>query len=109
MDLQRASAHDAKCRGFFQSRMEKLGLGSEHFIIIYDGMGYFGARPWWMLKSFGHERCACLTVGFQNGKKIDQYRTRRLRLSALCLNQNQTPRCFGKEGIFSKTLREKGC
>ncbi len=68
-DLSSGLPHTMPNAEAFKSHMEKLGLGSEHFIIIYDGMGLFSAaRPWWMLKSFGHEKCAVLDGGFPKWK-----------------------------------------
>jgi len=49
----------------FERHMEELGIGSDHFIVLYDGMGLFSAaRSWWMLRAFGHENCAILDGGF---------------------------------------------
>ncbi len=48
----------------FATHMEKLGIGRNHHIIIYDDIGAFGAcRLWWMLRIFGHDDCAVLNGG----------------------------------------------
>ncbi len=68
-DLSSGLPHTIPNAQAFKSHMEKMGLGSEHSIIIYDGMGLFSAaRPWWMLKSFGHDKCAVLDGGFPKWK-----------------------------------------
>jgi thiosulfate/3-mercaptopyruvate sulfurtransferase len=48
----------------FAQRMRKLGLGDGHKIIIYDSTGLSSAaRPWWMLRIFGHRDAALLDGG----------------------------------------------
>jgi thiosulfate/3-mercaptopyruvate sulfurtransferase len=48
----------------FAARMRKLGLGDGHRIIVYDGTGLnSAARPWWMLRVFGHRDVAILDGG----------------------------------------------
>jgi thiosulfate/3-mercaptopyruvate sulfurtransferase len=53
----------------FKRHMESLGIGNDNMIVIYDGLGIFSAaRPWWMLRSFGHEQCAVLDGGLPKWK-----------------------------------------
>ena len=48
----------------FENHMAALGIGNETNVVIYDGMGLFtAARPWWMLRAFGHNRVAILDGG----------------------------------------------
>jgi thiosulfate/3-mercaptopyruvate sulfurtransferase len=48
----------------FAQRMRKLGLGDGHKIVIYDSAGLSSAaRPWWMLRVFGHNDVAILDGG----------------------------------------------
>lgn len=48
----------------FAQRMRKLGLGDGHRIIVYDSAGLSSAaRPWWMLRVFGHRDVAILDGG----------------------------------------------
>ena len=48
----------------FSLRMRKLGLGDGHKIVIYDSAGLSSAaRPWWMLRVFGHQDVAVLDGG----------------------------------------------
>ena len=48
----------------FAQRMRRLGLGDGHRIIVYDSAGLSSAaRPWWMLRVFGHRDVAILDGG----------------------------------------------
>jgi thiosulfate/3-mercaptopyruvate sulfurtransferase len=48
----------------FAQRMRKLGLGDGHKIVVYDSTGLnSAARPWWMLRVFGHADVAILDGG----------------------------------------------
>jgi thiosulfate/3-mercaptopyruvate sulfurtransferase len=48
----------------FAEHMAALGIGNNTNVIVYDGMGLFtAARPWWMLRAFGHDRVAILDGG----------------------------------------------
>jgi len=48
----------------FATHMEALGIGNDTYVVIYDGMGlYTAARPWWMLRTFGHDKVAILDGG----------------------------------------------
>ena len=49
----------------FASAVSALGIGNDHFIVVYDGLGFFSApRVWWMFRAFGHDRVAVLDGGF---------------------------------------------
>ena len=53
----------------FQKHMENIGIGNETTVIIYDGFGLFtAARPWWMLRIFGHEKVFILDGGLPKWK-----------------------------------------
>jgi thiosulfate/3-mercaptopyruvate sulfurtransferase len=48
----------------FASRMRKLGIGDGHKVVVYDSAGLSSAaRPWWMLRVFGHRDVAILDGG----------------------------------------------
>jgi thiosulfate/3-mercaptopyruvate sulfurtransferase len=48
----------------FAQRLRKLGLGDGHKIVVYDSAGLTSAaRPWWMLRVFGHSDVAILDGG----------------------------------------------
>lgn len=50
--------------GAFARHMERLGIGDDTLVIAYDALGLFtAARPWWMLRHFGHDRVAVLDGG----------------------------------------------
>jgi thiosulfate/3-mercaptopyruvate sulfurtransferase len=48
----------------FAQRLRRLGLGDGHKIVVYDSAGLTSAaRPWWMLRVFGHSDVAILDGG----------------------------------------------
>jgi len=48
----------------FAQRLRKLGLGDGHKMVVYDSAGLTSAaRPWWMLRVFGHPDVAILDGG----------------------------------------------
>jgi thiosulfate/3-mercaptopyruvate sulfurtransferase len=48
----------------FAARMRALGIGDGHKVVVYDGAGLTSAaRPWWMLRVFGHSDVAILDGG----------------------------------------------
>jgi thiosulfate/3-mercaptopyruvate sulfurtransferase len=48
----------------FAQRLRRLGLGDGHKIVVYDSEGLTSAaRPWWMLRVFGHSDVAILDGG----------------------------------------------
>jgi len=48
----------------FAQRMRRLGLGDGHKIVVYDSAGLSSAaRPWWMLRVFGHRDVSILDGG----------------------------------------------
>ena len=50
---------------FFADAVSQLGLTNDHFIVTYDGLGFFSApRVWWMFRVFGHDQVAVLDGGF---------------------------------------------
>jgi len=50
----------------FAAAVEKLGIGDENFIVIYDTKGvYSSARVWWAFHAMGHENCAVLDGGLK--------------------------------------------
>lgn len=76
----------------FAQRMRKLGLGDGHKIVVYDSTGLnSAARPWWMLRVFGHRDVAILDGGLPKwqaeGRKLtDQLPTPRERHFTARLN-----------------------
>ena len=48
----------------FADAVQKLGVGDEHFVVIYDAVGiYSSPRLWWTFNAMGHENCAVLDGG----------------------------------------------
>ena len=63
-DPHNSLPHMLPSEGDFETHMAALGIGNDTFVIVYDGMGLFtAARPWWMLRAFGHDRVAILDGG----------------------------------------------
>jgi thiosulfate/3-mercaptopyruvate sulfurtransferase len=49
----------------FAVTMSKHGIGSEHTVVTYDGMGgLYAARLWWALDHYGHQNAKVLNGGF---------------------------------------------
>lgn len=49
----------------FSQEMSRLGIGSETLVVTYDdGNNLFGARLWWVLRYFGHDRVRVLDGGW---------------------------------------------
>jgi thiosulfate/3-mercaptopyruvate sulfurtransferase len=45
--------------------MSRHGIGSEHTVVAYDGMGgLYAARLWWALDHYGHTNAKVLNGGF---------------------------------------------
>ena len=60
----------------FAADMERLGIGNDQRIIVYDSAGLMSAaRVWWMLRVFGHNKVAVLDGGLPKwlaeGRPVD--------------------------------------
>src|SRR5690606_12658319 len=60
----------------FAGKVQALGLGDEHMLVLYDQNGIAGAaRAWWMFRIFGHSRCTVLDGGLRKwiaeGRPLD--------------------------------------
>jgi len=50
----------------FAALMSQLGIGAETWVVAYDdASGMFGARLWWALQYYGHDRVSVLDGGWQ--------------------------------------------
>lgn len=50
---------------YFADAVGKLGIGSEHRVILYDRReSMWASRLWWMLRYFGHDKAAVLDGGW---------------------------------------------
>jgi thiosulfate/3-mercaptopyruvate sulfurtransferase len=48
----------------FERMLGALGVSADHRLVFYDQKGIFSAaRGWWLMRLFGHERCAVLDGG----------------------------------------------
>lgn len=48
----------------FRNRVADAGIGTDHFVVVYDDVGgWVASRLWWMLDNLGHERVAVLDGG----------------------------------------------
>jgi len=57
----------------FEVVMSTHGIGNQHTIVAYDGMGgLYAARLWWALDHYGHGNCKVLNGGF--GKWFEEGR-----------------------------------
>ena len=57
----------------FSGRMQSLGLGDEHMIVVYDGAGlYSSPRAWWMLRAMGHRDVVVLDGGLPKWRREDR-------------------------------------
>ena len=54
----------------FAAAVQTLGIGSEHFVVVYDALGiYSSPRVWWMFQAMGHENCAVLDGGLPKWRR----------------------------------------
>ena len=63
-DTESGLPHTLPTEELFAERVTELGIGNDHQVVAYDGLGIFSAaRAWWMFHVFGHERVAVLDGG----------------------------------------------
>jgi thiosulfate/3-mercaptopyruvate sulfurtransferase len=48
----------------FKALMERLGIGDESLVVVYDDSGSLAPRLWWALNYYGHDRVRVLDGGF---------------------------------------------
>ncbi len=74
-DTESGLPHTLPRPAFFAAAVAALGVGNDHFVVVYDGMGFFSApRVWWMFRVFGHDRVAVLDGGFPKWRAEDRAR-----------------------------------
>src|SRR5271167_3782351 len=61
---------------FFAARVQELGIGDEHQVVVYDAGGIVGAaRAWWTFRVFGHNNVSVLDGGLRKwlaeGRAVD--------------------------------------
>lgn len=63
-DRSSALPHMLTDAATFEQNVTALGIGADHKIIVYDGLGLFSApRVWWMFRAMGHASIAVLDGG----------------------------------------------
>jgi thiosulfate/3-mercaptopyruvate sulfurtransferase len=64
-DTQSSLPHMAPTAASFERLVGALGVSNASRVVFYDQKGIFSAaRGWWLLRLFGHARCAVLDGGF---------------------------------------------
>jgi thiosulfate/3-mercaptopyruvate sulfurtransferase len=48
----------------FKALMERLGIGDENLVVVYDDSGGLAPRLWWALNYYGHDQTRVLDGGF---------------------------------------------
>ena len=57
----------------FERHMRKLGIGSQHHVVVYDAVNMMTApRVWWTLRTFGHDRVSILDGGLKKWMAEDR-------------------------------------
>ncbi|MEE8333231.1 MAG: 3-mercaptopyruvate sulfurtransferase [Alphaproteobacteria bacterium] len=68
-DTNTGLPHTVPTSDTFAHHMAALGISNDTAIVVYDGIGLFSAaRPWWLLRHFGHDRVAVLDGGLPKWK-----------------------------------------
>lgn len=63
-DLNSSLPHMVPTAEAFEAHMKRLGIGSEHTVVVYDVHGMMSApRAWWTFRYFGHDRVSVLNGG----------------------------------------------
>jgi thiosulfate/3-mercaptopyruvate sulfurtransferase len=76
-DTESALPHMAPTAARFEHMVGALGVSAASRVVFYDQKGVFSsARGWWLMRLFGHERCAVLDGGLpkwqREGRAIEQ-------------------------------------
>jgi thiosulfate/3-mercaptopyruvate sulfurtransferase len=54
----------------FARAAERAGIGDDVFVVAYGNMGG-SERLWWLLRHFGHDRCAVIDFDFWHGPLVE--------------------------------------
>ena len=76
-DTESALPHMAPTAARFERMVGALGVSAASRVVFYDQKGVFSsARGWWLMRLFGHERCAVLDGGLpkwrREGRALEQ-------------------------------------
>jgi thiosulfate/3-mercaptopyruvate sulfurtransferase len=69
-DTESALPHMAPTAARFERMVGALGVSAARRVVFYDQKGVFSsARGWWLMRLFGHERCAVLDGGLPKWRR----------------------------------------
>jgi thiosulfate/3-mercaptopyruvate sulfurtransferase len=69
-DTESALPHMAPTAARFERMIGALGVSCDSRVVFYDQKGIFSsARGWWLMRLFGHERCAVLDGGLPKWRR----------------------------------------
>jgi thiosulfate/3-mercaptopyruvate sulfurtransferase len=69
-DTESALPHMAPTAARFERMVGALSVSSNSRVVFYDQKGVFSsARGWWLMRLFGHERCAVLDGGLPKWRR----------------------------------------
>ena len=69
-DTESALPHMAPTAARFERMVGEFGVSSDSRVVFYDQKGVFSsARGWWLMRLFGHERCAVLDGGLPKWRR----------------------------------------
>jgi thiosulfate/3-mercaptopyruvate sulfurtransferase len=69
-DTESALPHMVPATASFERMLGALGVSAGHRVVFYDQKGIFSAaRGWWLMRLFGHERCAVLDGGLPKWRR----------------------------------------
>lgn len=69
-DTESVLPHMAPTAARFERMVGALGVSSASRVVFYDQKGVFSsARGWWLMRLFGHERCAVLDGGLPKWRR----------------------------------------
>jgi thiosulfate/3-mercaptopyruvate sulfurtransferase len=76
-DIESVLPHMAPTAARFERMVGALGVSSDSRVVFYDQKGVFSsARGWWLMRLFGHGRCAVLDGGLpkwcREGHKLER-------------------------------------
>jgi thiosulfate/3-mercaptopyruvate sulfurtransferase len=69
-DTESTLPHMAPTASRFERMVGALGVSADSRVVFYDQKGVFSsARGWWLMRLFGHERCAVLDGGLPKWRR----------------------------------------
>ena len=94
-DQSSSLPHMAPTAEDFAAHVGKLGVSSDHLVIVYDQNNFAAsARAWWMFRLFGHENIKVLDGGFDAWRDfcgdVDQGLMSEITTNHFVVRQNQS-------------------